>query len=271
MPELPEVETIRRGLEPLLLGRTVESVVLRTPCLRWPLSPRLRTVLPGRSIDALGRRAKYLLLRCGDGTLLVHLGMSGRLVVVQADRPPQRHDHVDLVLDDGRALRFTDPRRFGALLWCDGSGLDHPLLAGLGPEPLDADLSGDYLAARAAGRRLAVKSFIMDQKIVVGVGNLNASEALFRAGIDPARAAGTVTPERYRRLAAAIRAVLEEALAAGGTTLRDFRDGHGNPGYFAVQLKVYGHAGERCPQCGTTIRSQRIGQRSSYFCPRCQR
>lgn len=269
MPELPEVETIRRGLAPLIVGRAITGVVLRTPRLRWPLDRRLRTLLPGRRVEALERRAKYLLLRCTDGTLLVHLGMSGRLCVCPADLAPGRHDHADLVFDDGSCLRFTDPRRFGAILWC-AAAEEHPLLAGLGPEPLSAALTGDYLAERAAGRRVAVKSFIMDQRVVVGVGNIYASEALFRAGIDPARPAGRISGERYARLAGAIRAVLEEALAAGGTTLRDFRDGQGNPGYFAVQLQVYGRAGQPCPHCAAPIRCRRIGQRSSYYCPRCQ-
>lgn len=271
MPELPEVETIRRGIAPLIVGRTIVRVVLRTPRLRWPLETRLRTLLPGRRIEAVERRAKYLLLRCGDGTLLVHLGMSGRIVVCPAERPPERHDHADLIFDDGSCLRFTDPRRFGAILWAGSDPGAHPLLAGLGPEPLASALDGDYLAGYAANRRVAVKSFIMDQRVVVGVGNIYASEALFRARIDPARPAGRVSRERYTQLAAAIKTVLEEAIAAGGTTLRDFRDGQGNPGYFAVQLQVYGRTDQPCPCCAAPIRCRRIGQRSSYDCPRCQR
>lgn len=271
MPELPEVETIARGIAPLVVGRVVERVVLRTPRLRWPLEKSLRRILPGRRIDAVERRAKYLLLHCGDGTLLIHLGMSGRLTVVPADCPAKKHDHADLVLSDGTCLRFTDPRRFGAILWCAIDPANHPLLSGLGPEPLGPVLSGDYLAGKAVGRRVAVKSFIMDQKIVVGVGNIYASEALFRAGIDPERSAGSVTLARYQRLATEIRAVLKDALAAGGTTLRDFRDGEGNPGYFSVQLQVYGRVGEPCPCCGQAIRCRRIGQRSSFYCRHCQR
>jgi formamidopyrimidine-DNA glycosylase len=270
MPELPEVETVRRGLEPLLVGRTITSVVLRAERLRWPLRPELSIQLVGQPIHAVSRRAKYLLLRCESGTLLLHLGMSGVLRLLPMAIPPQRHDHVDLVLDDGNCLRLNDPRRFGALIWCDGDVVTHPLLVNLGPEPLSTDFDGDYLARRAAGRRGAVKNFLMDQRIVVGVGNIYASEALFRAGIDPARPAGEVGRDAYRKLAVSVRAVLEEALAQGGTTLRDFNDAHGQPGYFAQKLQVYGRKGLPCVVCGTPIRVRRLGGRSSFDCPQCQ-
>jgi len=270
MPELPEVETVRRGLEPLLVGRTLTSVILRAERLRWPLFPELTTQLAGQKILVVDRRAKYLLIRCTSGTVLLHLGMSGVLHLLSATLPPQRHDHVDLVLDDGNCLRLSDPRRFGAVLWCETDVAAHPLLCNLGPEPLSSEFDGDYLVRRAAGRKGAVKNFLMDQRIVVGVGNIYASEALFRAGIDPARPAGKVGAMAYHKLAAAVCTVLEEALAQGGTTLRDFNDAHGQPGYFAQNLQVYGRKGLPCVVCGTPIRVRRLGGRSSFDCPQCQ-
>jgi len=270
MPELPEVETTRRGIAPHLLGRTIERLVCRVPSLRWPL-PGEKTPLRGEVVRGVERRAKYLLLRCDGGTLILHLGMSGNLRVVPSAAAPRVHDHVDLVFSDGTALRFNDPRRFGALLWTPDEPHDHPLLIELGPEPLATEMDGDYLYRRSRGRSGAVKPFIMDQKIVVGVGNIYASEALFRAGIHPARPAGRIGRERYGRLAAAIRDVLTEALAAGGTTLRDFTDAEGRPGYFQLRLLVYGREGEPCPDCGRTIVQCRLGGRSTCFCPRCQR
>ncbi len=271
MPELPEVETTRRGIEPHLRGRRISRVVVRQPCLRWPIPADLGTRLEGRRITAVGRRAKYLLLRVAGGAALLHLGMSGSLRLVESGAPAGPHDHVDLELEEGLSLRLRDPRRFGCLLWAGGDPLRHPLLAGLGPEPWDEVFGGTYLHARAAGRRTAVKNLIMDGRVVVGVGNIYASEALFQAGILPSRAAGRIGQERYQRLADAIRQVLEEAVEAGGTTLRDFTDGEGRPGYFQRQLAVYGREGGPCPACGSTIRQRRIGQRSSYWCPRCQR
>lgn len=271
MPELPEVETTRRGLEPLLCGRTITGAVLRVAGLRWPFERNLGGILAGQAIGAVERRAKYLLVRCDGGTLLLHLGMSGHLQVVPAERPAGRHDHVDLLLDDGRVLRFHDPRRFGALLWTTADPQQHPLLVELGPEPFAAEMDGGYLYRRSRGRTLAVKPFIMDQKVVVGVGNIYASEALFRAGIAPTRPAGRLGRQRYARLAAAIRQVLAEAIAAGGTTIRDFRGEGGKPGYFAIQLQVYGKDGQPCPRCSRTLRTRRLGQRSSYYCPGCQK
>ena len=273
MPELPEVETTRRGIRPHLIGRRVRSVVVRQRQLRWPVPPELDAALPGRTIREVARRAKYLLLQTAPpGTVLLHLGMSGTLRLIPAPTPVARHDHLDLVLDDGHALRFTDPRRFGACLWHPAPGPSlHPLLRKLGPEPLGPELTADYLYARARRRRSAVKTLLMDSRIVCGVGNIYANEALFHAGIHPLRAAGNISRRRYAALVAAVRAVLEAAIVAGGTTLRDFRDAGGRPGYFSARLAVYGHAGEPCPGCGNAVRLVRAGQRSTYYCPRCQR
>ncbi len=270
MPELPEVETTRRGIEPHLLGHRVESVIVRDPRLRWPVPAELPEALRGQRIEAVERRAKYLLLRTHAGTAILHLGMSGSLRVLPAGTPAERHDHVDLVLDSGQALRLHDPRRFGALLWTRDDPLQHPLLAHLGPEPLTAAFDGERLYRLSRGRRGPVKSFIMDNHIVVGLGNIYANEALFRAGIHPLRAAGRIGRERYDKLAEAARTVLTAAIAAGGTTLRDFTREDGKPGYFRIELQVYGHAGEPCPACGTALRQTVIGQRSSFYCPHCQ-
>lgn len=270
MPELPEVETTRRGIAPHLLGRRVETVILRRGDLRWPIPEAVATLLPGQVIDAVERRAKYLLLHTAAGSALLHLGMSGMLRVLAADVPAGRHDHVDLLLDSDRVLRFTDPRRFGCLLW-QPPGTQHPLLAGLGPEPLGEAFDGDHLWRLSRGRRAPVKTFIMDQAVVVGVGNIYASEALFAAGIHPCRAAGAVSRARYAALATAIRRILGYAIGRGGTTLRDFLNPDGAPGYFARELHAYGRGGEPCHQCGTPIRQRVLGQRSTFYCPRCQR
>jgi len=271
MPELPEVETVLKGLQPLLLGRTVTGVVARASRLRWPLDARLARYLVGRHIERLSRRAKYLLVHFDAGVLLLHLGMSGVLRVVPSTTSPERHDHFDLQLDDGNCLRLNDPRRFGAVVWVEADVDSHPLLCDLGPEPLSAEFTADYLLRRAQARRLAIKSFLMDQKIVVGVGNIYASEALFRAGIDPSRAAGSLSRKDFPLLVEAIKAVLSEAIGQGGTTLRDFSDAHGRPGYFAQQLQVYGRKDLPCLVCGTPIRVRRIGGRSSFDCPHCQK
>ncbi len=270
MPELPEVETTRRGITPHLLGRRIRAVRLRRPDLRWPIPDEITRRLPGQAIVDVRRRAKYLLLDSEVGSALLHLGMSGSLRVLPASLPPGPHDHVDLQLDDGRLLRFTDPRRFGCLLW-QPAGETHPLLAGLGPEPLSDAFDGDHLFRLSRGRRGPVKNFLMDQAIVVGVGNIYAAESLFRAGIDPRRAAGRVSLERYRTLAAAVKAVLAHAIERGGTTLRDFLAPDGAPGYFEQELQVYGREGEPCRRCGTPLRGLRIGQRASAWCPQCQR
>lgn len=270
MPELPEVETIRRGIEPWVLGQPVAGVVIRQAQLRWMVSPDLAGHLVGRSFTAVHRRAKYLLLQNLNGCLLIHLGMSGSLRIVASELEAGRHDHVDIVFENGRCLRLNDPRRFGAVLWVGKNPEEHALLAHLGPEPLSDEFNGAMLYARSRGRKLAVKNYIMDQRIVVGVGNIYASEALYRAGIHPAFAAGRISLRRYELLAEAVRQVLTEAIAAGGTTLRDFTDEKGRPGYFSQQLLVYGREGLPCAHCGGPITCATIGQRSSYFCRRCQ-
>ncbi len=271
MPELPEVETIRRGIAPLITGLRVAELVLRTPKLRWPLDQQLCYRLPGLEVQAVERRAKYLLLRFATGTLILHLGMSGSLRVIPAETTENKHDHVDIIFTNGSCLRFTDPRKFGALLWTHEDPLAHPLLIGLGPEPLSHEFTADYLYQASRRRKLAVKPFIMDQKLVVGVGNIYASEALFRAAIRPTWTAGKVSLQRYRKLLTAIKNILTEAIAAGGTTISDFRQADGKPGYFKQQLQVYGRSGEPCRSCGGSISCLRQGQRSTYFCHHCQR
>ena len=270
MPELPEVETTRRGIAPYLIGRRVDSLAIRQPRLRWPIPPALRKNLPGQRITSVERRAKYLLVHTEPGSALLHLGMSGSLRVLPGDAPAGPHDHVDWRLDSGKILRFTDPRRFGSQLW-QPPGTVHKVLAGLGPEPLGDDFDGAYLFKRSRGRSAAVKVFLMDQAIVVGVGNIYASEALFHAGIHPKRAAGSVSRARYAKLAADVKRVLEYSIKRGGTTLRDFISPDSEPGYFEQELFVYGREGQPCKVCGTPIRAITLGQRSTYFCPRCQR
>lgn len=270
MPELPEVETTKRGIAPFVTGRTVTRVLLRRKNLRWPIPRAISTQLPGQRIDTVARRAKYLLLHTEAGSALLHLGMSGSLRIVDPNLPPRAHDHYDLVLDSGKALRFNDPRRFGCLLW-QKPGEVHPLLRDLGPEPLGDAFDGDWLFALSRGRSAAVKSFLMDQSVVVGVGNIYASEVLFAAGVHPKRAAGAVSRARYARIAAEIRRILDYAITRGGTTLRDFIAPDGAPGYFEQELMVYGRANQPCKTCGTPIRAEAIGQRMTYWCPRCQR
>lgn len=269
VPELPEVETTRRGLEPLLLGRRIDRVIVRQRRLRYPIPASLPDKLGGRRVRALRRRGKYLLLDVDDGALLLHLGMSGSLRFLRRARPASAHDHLDVVVDGG-TLRLRDPRRFGAALWVGANG-DHPLLADLGPEPLGEEFDGGYLHRVSRRRRVAIKSLIMDSRVVVGVGNIYAAEALFAAGVHPARAAGRLTRPRCERLARAIREVLAAAIERGGTTLRDFVDGDGRPGYFAQRLRVYGRAGSPCRRCRRPLRELRVAQRASVFCPRCQR
>ena len=270
VPELPEVETTRRGIEPHVLGRVVPRLLLREPRLRWPVPDAVADGLIDLPVERVRRRAKYLLLDNARGSAIVHLGMSGSLRVLATDVPLKSHDHWDLLLDDGRLLRYNDPRRFGCLLW-QAAGEVHPLLAALGPEPFDPGFDGGYLYARAHGRSGPVKHFLMDQAIVVGVGNIYAAEALFRAGIDPRRAAGRVSRARFEALAQAVKSILGHAIERGGTTLRDFLRPDGEPGYFEQELQVYGRAGEPCRVCGAPVTSVRLGQRSSFYCPRCQR
>ena len=271
MPELPEVETTRRGISPHLRDRYVTGLVIRQRNLRWPIPLELERALPGQTVREVRRRGKYLLLDTAAGTVILHLGMSGSLRLVQRDAPAGKHDHVDIQLDNGQSLRLTDPRRFGALLWTTAAAEQHSLLCALGPEPLDDGFDGAYLFAQARGRKVAVKHFIMDSHIVVGVGNIYASEALFMAGIHPTRAAGRVARERYDNLADAIQSVLSASIEMGGTTLRDFVGGDGKPGYFKQTLRVYDRLGEPCRRCGAAIRGRRIGQRSSFYCANCQR
>ncbi len=271
MPELPEVETTLRGIEPHISQRRIVELVLRADKLRYPLDKALCQVLPGQVILKVTRRAKYLLIECTDGTLILHLGMSGVLRILAADTTEQKHDHVDLIFGDGMMLRFSDPRRFGMFLYTKEPVEDHPLLVKLGPEPLAAEFDGAYLHQRSRNKTVAVKPFIMDQSVVVGVGNIYANEALFRAGIDPRRPAGKVSFKRYAALADRIKGVLAEAISAGGTTISDFRQSDGKPGYFAQELQVYGRSGQPCPACSMKITSLRLGQRSTYYCPRCQR
>jgi formamidopyrimidine-DNA glycosylase len=276
MPELPEVETTRRGIEPHISGRVISRLIVRQPQLRWPIPKPLARLLKGRLIDRVQRRAKYLLLHIGtpeqlQGTVIIHLGMSGSLRIIEADEPPMAHDHVDIVLADGKALRYTDPRRFGCVLWQAAGEQPHVLLASLGPEPLSGQFDGELLYQRSRGRKVAVKSLLMDNKIVVGVGNIYANEALFAAGIRPDRAAGKISRQRYLLLAAEVKSVLAEAIEQGGTTLRDFVGGDGKPGYFKQSLQVYGRGNQPCVSCQQPLKEIRLGQRSTVFCSRCQR
>jgi formamidopyrimidine-DNA glycosylase len=271
MPELPEVETTRRGLVPHLVGRRIRDVVVRNRNLRWPIPRDLRRRLQGEEVLAIRRRGKYLLFDCGQGHLLVHLGMSGRLTLVAEDAPARRHDHVDVMLEGPKRLRLTDPRRFGAMLWVSGSPERHALLRNLGLEPLEPGFDGPALRRLAVGRRVAVKQFLMNGRVVTGVGNIYASESLFRAGIHPARSVARISPARWQRLASSVRETLERALAVGGTTLRDFASADGLPGEFQVECAVYDREGLPCRSCGTPIRALRQGQRSSFYCAGCQR
>jgi formamidopyrimidine-DNA glycosylase len=271
MPELPEVETTRRGIAPHITGKTVARVIVRNPNLRWPVPRHLGREVAGQTIVTVARRAKYLLLGTGAGTLILHLGMSGSLRIVAAGAPCTAHDHVDLLLDDGSALRLTDPRRFGSLHWTRRAPHRHWLLRDLGPEPLSGEFTGAYLHARSRGRRIAIKPFLMDSHIVAGIGNIYACEALHMAGIHPRRAAGRISLQNCGLLVESIREVLNDAIAEGGTTLRDFVNGHGEPGYFRLHLHVYGKRGEPCVSCRVPIREIRQGQRATFYCPECQR
>ena len=269
MPELPEVETTRRGVAPHVTGRRVANVVVYDARLRWPVPSALPELARGRRIDAVDRRSKYLLFRLGDATMLVHLGMTGSLRLHRHAPARRPHDHVDIELDDGSVLRYHDPRRFGAMLWIP-QGRDHPLLARLGPEPFDEAFSAQYLHAKTRGKRASIKTTLMDNAMVVGVGNIYANESLFRAGIRPSVPAGRLSRPRLARLVDAVRDVLAEAIAKGGSTLRDYVDSNGAPGEFQLDYRVYGRGGLPCRVCATPIRVTRIGQRSSFHCPRCQ-
>lgn len=271
MPELPEVETTRRGIEPHIIEQRLERVTVRNGSLRWPVPKDLQSLLQGQEILEVGRRGKYLLLRFKAGTLLMHLGMSGSLRVVKATEAVGKHDHVDLTFVNGATLRLNDPRRFGAVLWAGNDPQDHELLSHLGPEPLSDEFDGEYMFQRSRKRSQAIKQFLMDSRVVVGVGNIYANEALFKAGIRPTKAAGKVTRKAYLRLADEVKLVLEKAIAQGGTTLKDFVGGDGKPGYFKQELLVYGRGGEPCAQCDAVLKEIRLGQRSTVYCPQCQK
>jgi formamidopyrimidine-DNA glycosylase len=276
MPELPEVETTRRGLAPHLDNAVATGVTIRCARLRWPFPENLQDALSGQPVLALKRRAKYLLLEFKNGTLILHLGMSGSLRILPAGTPPEKHDHFDLQLNNGLLMRLRDPRRFGAVLWHEGDSNTHPLLAKLGPEPLNGSdgschFDADYLYRASRNRNVAIKQFIMDNHVVVGVGNIYASEALFRSGIDPKLKAGKLSRTRCASLVDVIRSTLAEAILAGGSTLRDFVNASGNPGYFQQQHWVYGRSGEPCLRCGTPVTQIKQGQRSSFYCQTCQK
>ncbi|MCR8922042.1 bifunctional DNA-formamidopyrimidine glycosylase/DNA-(apurinic or apyrimidinic site) lyase [Dasania sp. GY-MA-18] len=271
MPELPEVETTCRGISPHICGVKIKQLVVRNSRLRWPVPAELTSLVQGHKLLSVTRRAKYLLLNFGHGSVIMHLGMSGSMRIVAAKTPPAKHDHVDMVFANAKVLRFTDPRRFGCVLWCEGDVHGHKLLAKLGPEPLTDEFDGERLYLRSRKRKSPVKTFIMDNAHVVGVGNIYANEALFNAGIRPTAEAGKISRPRYQRLAEEIKAVLAKAITQGGTTLKDFVGGDGKPGYFKQQLQVYGRGGEPCVACGKTLKEVKIGQRATVFCPQCQR
>ena len=270
MPELPEVETTRRGIAPYVEGQKVTAVRLYDRRLRWPVPEDLPQRLVGRVVEKVERRSKYLLFRLGTDTLLIHLGMTGSLRIHREAPPKRVHDHVDLEFGNGVVLRYHDPRRFGAVLWSPGAA-HHPLLAGLGPEPLGPEFDPDHLFHATRNRRAAIKLALMDNRVVVGVGNIYANESLFRAGIRPTRAANRISRQRMRLLREAVRETLADAIAKGGSTLRDYVDSDGAAGYFQFHYFVYGREGRPCRTCGTAIRSVRLGGRATNFCPKCQR
>jgi formamidopyrimidine-DNA glycosylase len=271
MPELPEVETTVRGLAPRVLGARICRVAVREPRLRWPIAPELADILTGAQVVNLGRRGKYVLLGCDRGTLIVHLGMSGSLRLVREEVAPTVHEHVDLILENGWVVRLRDPRRFGALLWAPEAPKSHPLLARLGPEPLEPGFDAQWLYRRTRGRKATIKQALMDGRLVAGLGNIYANEALFHAGIRPDTPAGRLSRLRCARLVAAIKKTLRLAIRAGGSSLRDYVGSTGELGYFQLKLWVYDRAGMPCRACGTLIRVRRLGQRSSFYCPVCQR
>ncbi|HEY2676579.1 MAG TPA: bifunctional DNA-formamidopyrimidine glycosylase/DNA-(apurinic or apyrimidinic site) lyase [Steroidobacteraceae bacterium] len=271
MPELPEVETTRRGIAPALNGRRVVQAIVRERRLRWPIAAQFEAAVRGQIIHKVERRAKYLLIGVGEGTMILHLGMSGSLRLVGSGTAPKIHEHWDLVLDSGRILRFHDPRRFGSLLWTLDDPHQHPLLKKLAPEPLSAAFNAGYLFRATRKRSIAIKQFIMNSSVVVGVGNIYASEALFRAGIAPRRAARRITRAEAAKLSRSIKAVLKAAIDIGGTTLRDYVNAEGAPGYFRQKLFVYERAKQPCRVCKSPVRQFTQGQRSTYWCPVCQR
>ncbi len=270
MPELPEVETTRRGILPYVEGEKVAKIIVRNAKLRWPVPLSIHD-MEGELVVSVTRRGKYLLLKTSQGTALLHLGMSGSLRVVDKGSDPQKHDHVDIVLGNNKALRLRDPRRFGALLWTQDDPLQHKLIRSLGPEPLSDDFNAAYLYTQSRGRSVSIKQFIMNGQVVVGVGNIYACESLFKSGISPKRQAGKVSRKRYDKLVGMIKEVLAQAIEQGGTTLRDFVQAGGKPGYFQQQLNVYGRVGEACLSCQSPVKQIRQGQRSTFYCGQCQR
>lgn len=271
MPELPEVETTLRGIKPYVLHQQITHIIVRHPTLRWPIPAHLDKKLQHQQILNLYRRAKYLVFSCANGSLILHLGMSGRLRVFTDKQPAQKHDHVDIHFANGACLRFTDPRRFGALLWTEEDPEKHTLLSNIGPEPLTKAFSGKYLWEKAQGKKVAVKTFIMNGQVVAGVGNIYATEALFNAKIKPNKKASSITLQQYEALATAIKTILKYAIHKGGTTLKDFYNSDGKPGYFSLELKVYGRDDEQCTVCGNKLKLIRLAQRSTVFCGVCQK
>jgi formamidopyrimidine-DNA glycosylase len=273
MPELPEVETTLRGVEPYLTDAKITHVAIRHFSLRWPIDQRLAEIITGQTIHRLYRRAKYLLLECDSGTLIIHLGMSGRLRVLKSSDniSPEKHDHFDMTVANGHLLRYTDPRRFGAILWTENSIEQHPLFAHLGPEPLTESFNTAYLLAQSKTRRCSTKTLIMDGKVVVGVGNIYANEALFSAHIHPNTMANKLTKNDCEQLTKSIKNILAQAIKAGGTTLKDFRKSDGKPGYFAQELSVYARQGKTCIRCGSNIEHYKEAQRATFYCPTCQK
>ncbi len=270
MPELPEVETTLCGIRPHLLQQRVCKVIIRQTQLRWEIPKILPQQLKQQRLLTIHRRAKYLLFQFDNGYLLIHLGMSGSLRIVSTLEPIPKHAHVDIQFDNTLWLRYIDPRRFGAILWLGQDPFHHPLLQHLGLEPFDPAFTGVYLYQKAKGKRIAIKPFIMDQKIVTGVGNIYATEALFHSGIHPARAAGRIAKKRYDTLVTAIQQILQQAIQQGGTTLKDFSQSNGKPGYFTQSLQIYGYPGQPCPRCNQQLKLISLNNRSSVYCPRCQ-
>ena len=270
MPELPEVETTRRGIEPHIVGKAIKAVIVRQSRLRWPVSPELSQVMTGNRVHGISRRAKYLLFGTNTGRMMVHLGMSGSLRITNGSTVLKKHDHIDIIFDDGTVLRYHDPRRFGSVFWIP-EGDSHDLINSLGPEPLSDEFDGRYLYELSRGRKVAIKLFIMNSKVVVGVGNIYANESLHRAGIRPDRFAGRVSRDSYARLSQEIKEVLVSAISSGGTTLQDFVREDGSPGYFKQSLLVYGRGNEPCLNCRSGLKEVRIGNRTTVFCAKCQR
>ena len=271
MPELPEVETTLRGIEPHISNNIITDIIVRNPSLRWPVPVKNLQDLVGEAVTNVERIAKYIIIHTAKGSVLLHLGMSGSLRSLPKDEPPSKHDHIDLVFSNNRVVRLNDPRRFGCCLLLQQPVKEHKLLASLGPEPLSDEFNGDLLFDLSRKRNIPIKNFIMDGKVVVGVGNIYASESLFMAGIRPTASVKRISRARYQKLASSIKAVLAKAIKAGGTTLNDFTQADGKPGYFAQELQVYGRNGDACNQCGKLIKSEVIGQRNTFYCTTCQK